>query len=67
MRNAKIEDEVKKTEVAVALLEAYASLTCCCILCVALDVLNDPHNMKSVIIFGLCIFHSEHVLWLLEA
>ncbi|CAB4014263.1 lisH domain and HEAT repeat-containing KIAA1468 homolog [Paramuricea clavata] len=29
MRNAKTEDEAKKTEVAVVLLEAYASLTCC--------------------------------------
>ena len=31
VRNNKAEDEAKKTEVAVTLLEAYASLTCCCI------------------------------------
>jgi hypothetical protein len=49
MRNAKTEDEAKKTEVAVVLLEAYASLTCCCILYITSAVINFMLNHVALL------------------
>jgi hypothetical protein len=59
MRNAKTEDEAKKTEVAVVLLEAYASLTCCCILYITSAV---PNIFINQALYLNCLLHSILVL-----
>jgi hypothetical protein len=59
MRNAKTEDEAKKTEVAVVLLEAYASLTCCCILYITSAV---PNIFINQALYLNCLLRPCHTI-----